>query len=439
MTNNHPSSATHIAQVIGLLNERADYAVLRNFEELPHGNASRDIDIIITRDSLRRVRHDLIELIDTTGWKIITYLNSDRLITYVTARNNGDTTEIVQWDFFVDTSVFGIELMSAAEFLKGKKFNGFLWHVDEDARFLDKYLYNRVVGAQYPAKYASTRRVAEKMPTVEAKLRDTLGVATVAEGDKASSRRMLLHAFMRRPLRNMGSFVRFEYTRLANYFRSTGFSVGFTGPDGAGKTTVIDRMIDRLGPVFRQAHGYFHFRPQLFGNMGEVAHKAGVKKNVDRNYDKPHRGGRTGELSSLARLAYYSADYVAGHWMRTKRVVRITRLAIYDRYFTDIICDSRRSRIYLSPRFLNLWRALLIPSLDYNILLTASTSVILQRKRELDADGIAAINAKIDYLAPKRGYLKVMNDSTPDEAVTTILNHIFEKQHRHNLRRLGYK
>ena len=41
-------AAKHISSVINLLNEKADYAVLRNFEGLPDKNKSRDIDIIIT-------------------------------------------------------------------------------------------------------------------------------------------------------------------------------------------------------------------------------------------------------------------------------------------------------------------------------------------------------------------------------------------------------
>ena len=233
---------------------------------------------------------------------------------------------------------------------------------------------------------------------------------------------------------DMGRFIR---TFTGNYIMSrTGFSVGFTGPDGSGKTTVIDSTIQRLGAVFATAHAYYHFRPALFGNLGEVAHSAGIKKDVDRNYSDPHRGGRTGLFSSLMRLAYYSTDYIAGYFAKVKTKTRITRLVIFDRYFTDIICDSRRSRIYLPMRFLNLWRKLFIPSLDYNILLTASSETILSRKRELDEAGICDINNRIDYLADQKGYLKVLNESTPDDAVTTILNHIFNEQHKKNLRRL---
>ena len=195
-------------------------------------------------------------------------------------------------------------------------------------------------------------------------------------------------------------------------------------------------LLGRIAPVFGTAHKYYHFRPALFGNLGEVAHSAGIKKEVDRDYSNPHRGGKTGKLSSLARLAYYSIDYIIGYFVKVKSVTRITRVVIFDRYFTDIICDSRRSRIYLGRKFLYWWKRLLIPSLDYNILLTASSETILARKRELDEEGIRAINDKIDYLSDKKGYRKVLNEKTPQAAVNEILTYIFEEQHKKNLRRL---
>lgn len=431
----------HIIHIIGLLNNKADYAVLRNFEGLPDHNKSRDIDIIITRKSYKQIKNELVNLIDRSGWKIITYLYSDRLITYVCACQKGEQTEIVQWDFFINTSVFGILLMDADEFLVNKKFNGFLYYVDVECQFLDKYLYNRAVGAQYPKKYQATREKAEHSPIVEKKIKSLYGVNSVKECDKISGKKLLFSAIKTNLLQHPGQFlsnlITFLWTFWGNYLRSnTGFSVGFTGPDGSGKTTVIDLLLERLAPVFRTAHKYYHFRPALFGNLGEVAHSAGLKKEVDRDYSKPHRGGKTGTLSSFARLLYYSLDYIVGYFVKVKTVTRITRIVIFDRYYTDIICDSRRSRIYLNYKFLYGFGKLFIPSLDYNILLTASTDTILTRKKELDEEGIRTINERIDYLANKKGYKKILNEQTPEVAVAEILNYIFDNQHKKNLRRL---
>lgn len=431
----------HITNIIGLLNSKADYAVLRNFEGLPEHNKSRDIDIIITKKSYKKIKNELVNLIDHSGWKIVTYLYSDRLITYVCAYQEGGNTEIVQWDFFVNTSVFGILLMDADEFLVYKKFNGFLYYVDVECQFLDKYLYNRVVGSQYPEKYRTTREKAEHSTIVEQKIRSLFGMKTVAQCDKINGKKLLWAAICWNlkchPICFLGNLILFLWTFWGNYLRSnTGFSVGFTGPDGSGKTTVIDLLLGRLAPVFRTAHKYYHFRPTLFGNLGEVAHSAGLKKEVDRDYSKPHRGGKTGALSSFARLLYYSLDYIVGYFVKVKTVTRITRIVIFDRYYTDIICDSRRSRIYLNYKFLYGFGKLFIPSLDYNILLTAGTDTILARKKELDEEGIRIINKKIDYLAGKKEYKKVLNEQTPEMAVAEILNYIFDNQHSKNLQRL---
>lgn len=434
-------SIKHISDIISLLNKEANYAVLRNFEGLPDRNNSRDIDIIITRDSYKKIKNHLVTLIDNSGWEIITYLHSDRLISYVCATTTEEHTDIIQWDFFFDTSVWGIQLMSADEFLTNKKFNGFLYYIDTDGQFLDKYLYNRAVGSKYPEKYRTTREAAEHLPAVEKKIKELFACNSVAECDKKSGKSLILkalwHNLKKRPLPLIWGIIYFLYTFIGNYICSrTGFSIGFTGPDGSGKTTVIDMLLQRIAPVFGTAHKYYHFRPMLFGNLGEVAHSAGIKKEVDRNFDKPHRGGKTGKLSSLLRLAYYSIDYIIGYFLKVKTVTRITRVVVFDRYFTDIICDSRRSRIYLSPKFLYWWKRLFIPSLNYNILLTASSDTILARKRELDEEGIRAINNKINYLCNKKGYRKILNETTPQAAVREILTYVFEEQHKKNLRRL---
>ena len=478
----------HIIRVFGLLNERVEYAVLRNYEGLPERNESRDIDIIITRRGFRSIKRELVDTLCQEGWRIVTYLNSDRLITFVCAKNVGNETEIVQWDFFVNTSVWGVELMSAEEFVEHRVWNGFLWHVDIVGEFLDKYLYNRAVGEAYPAKYEAIRRrifgpltedlshtepkvfepkaikcteftedavalpalkselsvksVGDKTSRrVESKLSQVFGCGDLVVCDGLSGKRLLGRAvwwnLKRRPFGLIAGVCAFLWSFVRNYIcTNTGFAIGFTGPDGVGKTTVIEMLIGRLGGVFRTAHSYLHFRPMLFGNLGEVAHSAGLKREVDRNYNDPHRGKKVGVLSSLVRLAYYSVDYIVGYWLKVKSQIRITRLVVFDRYYTDVICDSRRSRIFLNYRFLYWFGRVFIPQLDYNILLTAEVDTILARKQELTREGIEAINERIEFLAGKKGYVKFLNDGGPEETVTEILEWVFEEQHKRNLKRL---
>lgn len=430
--------ADFLKAVFAFLNTNADYAVLRNYDGLPEFNNSRDIDIIIEKDIYANVKSQLIDVVEQCGWKIVTLLKSDRLVTWVCGNIAMDgSVNLIQLDFFFNTSVFGIELLPARYLLKSKSFNGKIYHVDIVCEFLDKYLYDRAVGAKYPEKYNAVKTSVVTNSDVISVLKKVFGVNSIEECDGANGKKLLLHAFCSSPFSSLCKFFRFEYYRIANYLKSnTGFSIGFTGPDGVGKTTVINKLIDSLGVVFRDAHEYMHFRPMLFGNLGDVAHSAGLKKDVDRNYSDPHRGGKTGKVSSFLRLFYYSLDYIVGYWIKIKSVTRITRLVIFDRYYTDIICDSRRSRIYLSPKFLYRYGRVFIPSLDYNILLTADTDVILARKQELSIADVEAINKNIDFLASKKGYLKVLNNSSPEATVTSILTYIFENQHNINLKRL---
>ena len=383
---------TIIATIFSFLNENVEYAVLRNYDGLPTKNKSRDIDILIDRNSFSKIKKDLVKLIEKSNFKIITYFNSDRICTFVCGQYNSEPS-IFQLDFFFHTSAFGTILLPSECALKDRVYNGWIYHVTEEYMFLDKYLYLKF-------RHLVLRRNAQ----------------------------MFFKA-------DMINHCRFYILYIKNYIFGKGYSIGFTGPDGVGKTTVINEIEAFLRTVYSNTQLY-HFRPSMFGNLSDVAHSAGIKKTVDRNYSKPHRGNKTSKFSSFLRLLYYSIDYILGYYSQIRLIIRKRGIIIFDRYYTDIICDSRRTRIYLNHKFLHHFGRFFIPSLNYNILLTADSNTILTRKHELDREGIESINRKIDYLAAQKGYYKVLNNGTPQEAVTKILHIVFDQQHRKNLKRL---
>lgn len=431
-----------LPKLFEFLNTNCDYAVLRNYEGLPELNNSRDIDIVIEKSEYKRVKRNLVALIEDNGWQIVTYLNSDRLITYVCGRVDDGGAELIQLDFFFNTSIKGVLLIDAKELLTHKVFNGKVYHLNPEYEFLDKYLYNRAVGKAYPQKYITVKQAASNDEVVVNRVASLFGVRTIEQADAASGRSLfraaVMHNLRRRPFGLVADVARFFYTFTANYISSqTGFSIGFTGPDGSGKTTVLEMMHEEISPVFDSAATIYHFRPTLFGNLGDAAHSMGIKKEVDKDFSNPHRGGKTGAVSSLLRLLYYSFDYITGYFVKVKTACRITRIVIFDRYYTDIIADSRRSRIYLNVKFLYWFGRLFIPNLDYNILLTADADIILARKQELTREGIESINSKLNYLKEKKGYYLVLNNGKPKDAVVEILTIIFEQQNRRNLKRLG--
>ncbi len=434
-------SGKHIERVINYLNENVEYALLRNYEGLPLDNTSRDIDIIIDKREFKRHKDAIIKVLLSDGWMLFSYLNNGRLITYVCAKITNGDVDIVQWDFFINTSVHGVILAGALEMVASREFNGKLYHVSKEYEFLDKYLYNRAVGAAYPKKYLSTRTQTAPSVVVKSKLKRVFGNSDMNVIDKMSGRALFAKAFIRNffrnPLSTTYNVIRSWVYYVKDFIASNvAPKIAFTGADGAGKTTIISLIEKTLSPVYGKVTVYFHFRPLLIPNLGEAAHSAGIKKEVDREYDRPHRGGKKGALSSFIRLCYYTLDYILGYWAKVKSHARITKVIIFDRYYNDVIVDSRRTSIYLPIRFLYMWGKLLVPKMRYNFLVTADVDIIRSRKQELDREGIERINRNMEYLATKRGYYLVMNNGTAEEGALNILNIILEEQHKHNLKRV---
>ncbi|MFI3285200.1 MAG: hypothetical protein R3Y08_00960 [Rikenellaceae bacterium] len=435
-------SGEHIERVLSYLNTNVEYALLRNFEGLPYNNKSRDIDIIIDKREFKKHKKGIINALLNDSWKLFSYLNNGRLITYVCAKmTDGGEVELVQWDFFINTSVHGVILLGAKEMVASREFNGSLYHVSKDYEFLDKYLYNRSVGAPYPQRYLATRSQITSSDVVKQMVKKTFGCSDINIIDQMSGKSLfvkaLLQNFCLNPFSAIYNVARSWFYYIKDFIVSdVAPKIAFTGADGAGKTTVIDMIQEKIASVYGKATEYLHFRPLLIPNIGEAAHSAGLKKEVDREYDKPHRGAKTGALSSFLRLCYYSVDYVLGYWFKVKPHAKITKVIIFDRYFTDVIVDSRRSSIYLNTKFLYGWGKLFIPKMKYNILLTADPDIILSRKQELDREGIERINTKMEYLAAKKGYYMVMNNGTAEEAVDKILSIVIDEQHKRNLRRV---
>lgn len=428
------------SQVFDYLNANIDYAVLRNYEGLPEKNTSRDIDILVTRTAFLKKEKDIVNVIIACGFKIITLYRSEKLFTYVCAHASNGVAELVQFDFFFNASLFGIILLDARNVLDSKVYNGAVYHVSKEYEFLDKYLQMKFLKKPYPEKYQALKAEMTQSELLGDILKKVVGCRSFEEMEKMSSatlkRKKVLFNLKERPRELMYVYISFWVYYLKNLVAYKGYSIGFTGPDGSGKTTVIDTVEGELKKTYTGME-IFHFRPTLTPNLGDAAHKAKLKSDVDKDYSQPHRGGKTGKLSSLARLLYYSIDYLIGYFIRIRPILRKRNLVIFDRYYTDIIADSRRSRIFLNHRFLYWFGRIFIPKLDYNILLTADKDVILDRKQELNEEGINRINKKLDYLSDKKGYYLVLNNGTPSEAVQKILTIVVEAQHRKNLKRLG--
>jgi len=433
------TSSQLTVNIFELLNTTANYAVLRNYNGLPLNNSSRDIDILVEKKEFIEIESKIVDFIIASKFKITTLYRNEKIITYVCAKVDNGEIDLVQFDFFFNTSLFGILLLDVQSVLKSKEFNGAIYHVSKEYEFLDKYLQLKFLNKPYPQKYKALQVEMRQNKVLPNLLKQTTGAESLIALEGITSakfkRSVLFQNLKRKPIEQLKLLLLFIVYYIKNMTFYKGFSIGFTGPDGSGKTTIINAIGNELRSVYT-ALKQFHFRPTIIPNLGETAHKTKLKPEVDKDYSNPHRGVKTGLISSFVRLLYYSIDYLVGYFLTIRPNLHKRNVVIFDRYFTDIIADSRRSSIFLNPKFLFWFGKLFIPSLDYNILLTANKETILARKQELTAEGIENINKKLNYLADKKGCYLVLNNESPTEAVQKIITIIIDKQHQRNLKRI---
>ena len=389
---------------------------------LPNDSTSRDIDVFLPKSYLKLLRNVLDNVAKKTNCALLYEDWDNQFWTVVYA---DDEANVFQMDFQYNFAWMGIDLLEEEEVLKHRVFNGKVWHMDAMYVFLPKYLYCRILGGKYPDKYACIRQAAveadgEAIEGILKKL--SLEKGGLEYWDKAGKWGLRLRAFtavlFQRPLRAIWQMLCFIGIYIWQLFTRRGWMISFSGPDGCGKTTVIDLVMEKL--AVNPPH-LFHFRPTLFPNLGEVGHKAGIKKEVDRNFNVPHRAKRCGKISSLVRLAYYMSDYVIGYWLKIMPIRWRKFIVFFDRYFTDIIVDSERSSIFLPYKFLCGLRHF-VPSCQKNFLIRVKPETILERKQELSREDIDVIYERLEYLAVRdKTCVWIDNNGTPEEAARQII------------------
>jgi serine acetyltransferase/thymidylate kinase len=161
--------------------------------------------------------------------------------------------------------------------------------------------------------------------------------------------------------------------RVGRVSRPTGMTVAVIGPDGSGKSSVIELVLADLAPAFRSTRS-LHLRPRV------VRGKAAARPAT-----APHALPPRGRIASVAKLAHMLLDYVAGYALRVWPLTRRSTLVVFDRYYRDLLVDPKRYR-YGGPMGLARWAARCVPGPDLWVLLDAPGEVLQARKSEVSAE-----------------------------------------------------
>ncbi|MDH4412418.1 MAG: hypothetical protein QE484_03885 [Rhizobium sp.] len=425
-----------------------DYAVMRNHEQLPVRVGARDIDVVVTPSHLSQAIGVVARLAAEFGYRFANHYADERLAQLALVKRTANGLVGLQIDFFTCSQVYGVELLSAQEMLQDLRWHHGIPVVSEAVMLLDKWLFHLAVGKPTHAKYDPifAAVVAGNWSKLLEKLTPLLGhgvarrqLDLIRAGSASAmpplplQQRLALLFGAWRAQRGRGYLLlpRFLAHRLRERIRPHGTWLSVSGPDGAGKTTVIEFVLAELGLAYGAdalAHRG-HFRPSVLPRIAELAVAAGAKRTVDSDYSRPHRGSPSGFIGSLVRLCYYLADYVHGYHRLVRPALTERRIVLFDRYYHDVIADPGRSRIRL-PNWLLRGFARLVPLPSYSFFISVRPEIARARKQELTRDQIERLNAAYGDLARRGRMIEITNNGFAHEAASAIVDHIFADRDR---------
>jgi thymidylate kinase len=230
-------------------------------------------------------------------------------------------------------------------------------------------------------------------------------------------------SLVRNPLRLIADLLSDGMRLVRRWLQPTGLLVAVMGPDGAGKSTLIEHLVQAIGPAFDRQRVY-HWRPMLLWRRKSM-----------RDTTRPHNLPSHGRCWSIVRLFAHILDYWLGYWFVIRLLLSRSGLVVFDRYFDDVLIDPKRYR-YGGPLWLARILRPVIAKPDLVLVLDASVDVLLSRKHEVafeeiqrqrrlyasinGADGTRVIDAS-----------RSVSDVTA-EAATAIIQYLyqrFERQH----------
>lgn len=390
------------------------YFILRNYENLPNANKSKDVDILIEPKRIQLANNIIQKVYKNNGLSHI-YLVQ---FTWVYCWRGIDIKNhlSIHIDLIAGYRMKGYEVYSFDELYKHTiSYNGF--------RVLNRYYEGLMVliykqfGYKNPSLKQEYKDIIynaykDNQREFENDLKILIGHKFAQDIISSINKKDFNHilsyshkftsklkrwSFKKAPIDTFCRIVLFywlKFKRIILCRKKFGKSFSVMAPDGAGKTTFLNTVIQELCFYYlrepEMVH-ILHFRPGILPNLGTIGEKAGLMKE-DKNFSMPHRAKPAGFISSLFRITYYWLDYVIGWYIFTSKDIQYDRFTVFDRYSYDLIVDPSRTRLNLPYNIRKLF-VYLMPHPKITFYLDVDPEEIYRRKQELTLD---EINHQVD-------------------------------------------
>jgi len=256
---NNPAATTFVASLFERFNqENINYAVIRNFDNLPNDIVG-DIDILIDPKDKQKVKLALDNIEKETGRKPLflsgVYPHYQRTYCF-----EGAEKDIVKLDFQQFIGKAGFVFIDASQLLAEKVKKGSFYVLQEKSR-LSILLYHCVIYKKsFSQSYQTViNHIFQKHPTghiFENQLPKDLNNQILSALKKSDFRalislreKIILSLLARNPInifRPMIILLHWLLLRVWRYIYPKGILLCFIGPEGSGKSTIIEKLYDRI-------------------------------------------------------------------------------------------------------------------------------------------------------------------------------------------------
>jgi thymidylate kinase len=430
--------------IASLSNECKSFCILSGYERLPD-SFDTDIDFMVGQDDFERIPHIIEQVARATNTRLFhTVAHELSARSFWLGYQARDQLIIVQPDSTADYRHFELLWLRSEELLAARR-----WHPHgfwipsarhEFAYYLIKRLNKRSLDEDHEAKlhrlYLEDPEGCDQMLARFWKGRNRQVLAEMARNNHWKEMRFRLECFRAELRQNSAesfmekvlSSLRHVPHHLRRIVNPTGAWIAIMGPDGAGKSAVIQAIRQQFSSVYSEVK-CFHLRPKSLLR----------RKETNQPVTDPHGRPARGHILSIAKVFFFIADYWFGYLGTFAPAMMRSQLIVFDRYMYDLLVDSKRVR-YGGPAWLLRFAARVIPHPDLVILLDASPEVLWSRKQEVPFEEIERQREEYLQVAGRLSFARIVNAAQPlPDVIHDVNNAIVEHFERRTAERLHLK
>ncbi len=208
----------------------------------------------------------------------------------------------------------------------------------------------------------------------------------------------------------------------------------FVGPDGSGKTTIIENIRTKLSPKYKVEINHIRFNniPRA-GNLKALIRsifKKGIipPNTITKSYltapEKQYVYGPNFPLWKITLILTYEIfDYILGHFIlfHSKK----DSIVVFDRYLYDYYTEKDWSN---TPLWFMNFLLLLAPNPEYIFFMENTPQEINKRKNELSVKDIEIVNKRTRaLLSRKTNFVPLDTNKSPDQLAEVVFSLLVNK------------